>query len=506
MKRIVETVPNFSEGRRREVVEAIAAALTCVRGAALLDLELDAAHHRSVITVAGEPEAVAEGVLAGVGKAVELIDLRVHRGEHPRMGAADVIPFVPISGITMEECVELSVRVASEIARRFGIPVYLYEQSARIETRRDLAAVRRGEFEGIREEIRTRTERRPDFGPPEVHPSAGAVAVGARHPLIAYNVYLESSDLEVARAVARAVRFSSGGLPHVKALGLEIRQRGQVQVSMNLTHYRATPIHAAFDRVALEAERRGVEVASSEIIGLVPREALEASAARYLRLEGFSGNQILENRLAAALPAEPGLDEFVERVAAPEAVPGGGSVAALAGALAAALGLMVSGLTAGREKYRAAEPRVIEIREKLAGLRRTLQELIAQDMEAYAAVMQAYQLPKATEEEQRARAGAVERATRRATEVPLRTARASADAAACLEELARIGNVNARSDAAVGAQLAFAALKGGEYNVLINLAGIRDDTFAAECRSETESLAREARAALDRLDALMRGA
>ena len=223
MRKIVECVPNFSEGRRREIVDALADALTGVPGVALLDSEMDAAHNRSVITIAGEPEAVAAAVLAGVAKAVELIDLRQHRGEHPRMGAADVIPFIPIAGIPMEECVRISEKVAEEIAGRFKIPVYLYEQSARIEARRDLAYVRKGEFEGIRDEIRTNPDRKPDFGPLEVHPSAGATAIGARFPLVAYNVYLHSSDLKVAQAIAKAVRFSGGGLRHVKALGFEIR-------------------------------------------------------------------------------------------------------------------------------------------------------------------------------------------------------------------------------------------------------------------------------------------
>ena len=356
MSRIVECVPNFSEGRRRDAVEAIATALTGVRGVALLDLEMDAAHNRSVITIAGEPGAVAEGVLAGVGEAVRRIDLRSHRGEHPRMGAADVIPFVPVSGVTMEECVELSVRVAAEIARQYSVPVYLYEQSARTEARRDLAAVRKGGFEGIRELIATDPERRPDFGPLAVHPSAGATAVGARFPLIAYNVYLHTQDLTVAQAVARAVRHSSGGLRYVKALGFEIKERSQVQVSMNLTNYEATPIHRAFEMVVREAGRYGVAAASSEIVGLVPQKALHAAADYFLRLEGFSENQILENRLSAALAGEPRLGEFVDQVAAAEAVPGGGRAAALAGSRAAALGQMVAGLTAGKRSMSRSKP------------------------------------------------------------------------------------------------------------------------------------------------------
>ena len=301
MKTIVECVPNFSEGRNQATVEALASALTAEPDVALLDTEMDAAHNRCVISVAGDPEAVARGVLRAVGKAVELIDLRQHEGEHPRMGAADVIPFIPISGINMEECVELSARVARDIAEVYGIPTYLYDQSARIAARQDLAYVRKGQFEGIREEIQSNPERKPDFGPCKVHPSAGATAVGARFPLIAYNIYLRTPELKIAQEIARSIRFSTGGLRYVKALGFEIKSRNQAQVSMNLTNYEATPIYRVFDLVCREAARYGVSVASSEIVGLIPQKALDGSAEYHLRLENFSRNQILENRLSEAL-------------------------------------------------------------------------------------------------------------------------------------------------------------------------------------------------------------
>jgi glutamate formiminotransferase/formiminotetrahydrofolate cyclodeaminase len=503
VKRIVECVPNFSEGQRREVVDALAAVLTSVPGVALLDSEMDAAHNRSVISIAGEPEAVAAAVFAGVAKAAELIDLRRHKGEHPRMGAADVIPFIPIAGVTMEECVRLSEKVAEQIAGRLRIPVYLYEQSARIEARRDLAYVRRGEFEGIREEIAANPDRKPDFGPLEVHPSAGATAVGARFPLVAYNVYLRSSDLKVAQAIAKAVRFSGGGLRYVKALGFEIKDRNQVQVSMNLTNYEGTPVFRAYEMVAREAERFGVSVVSSEIVGLVPQKALNACAENFLRLEGFGENQILENRLEAALKHEPGMEEFISTVASSEPVPGGGSVSALAGSLAAALGEMVAALTEGRKKYESVDGQVRELHLKLSAARGALQELAREDAVAYQQVMRAMKLPKESAEEKTARAAAIEQATRSATEVPLRTARTAAMVIAHLEILARIGNTNARSDAAVGAQLACAAIKGAQYNVLINLPGLKDAAFAESCRSEAAALARDGQAALQRIDTLM---
>lgn len=503
MRRIVECVPNFSEGRRKEVVDALVAELTGPGGVALLDSEMDGAHNRCVISIAGEPGAVFRGIVGAVGKAAELIDLRQHRGEHPRMGATDVIPFIPISGVGIEDCVQLSLQVGEEIAARYQIPVYLYEQSARIPARQDLAYVRRGEFEGIREEIRVNPERKPDFGPSEVHPSAGATAVGARFPLVAYNIYLNTPDVKIAQAIARAVRFSGGGLRYVKALGFEIKERNQVQVSMNLTNFEATPIFRAFEMVVREAERYGVSVASSEIVGLVPQQALDACANYYLRLENFSPNQILENRLNDALPQEPPLGEFISSVAAPEAVPGGGSVAAHAASLAAALGEMVAGLTEGKKKYQPVEERVREIHRQLSEARGVLHRLVDEDADAYRGVMAALKLPKESAEERTARAEALARAARVATEVPLRTARLAAQTLEQLAVLAEIGNQTARSDAAAGAQLAFAALKGAQYNVLINLPGLADRAFAEASRGEADELARRGQGTLQKVDALL---
>ncbi len=505
MKKIVECVPNFSEGRRRNVVDALAGALTSEPGVALLDSEMDAAHNRCVISLAGEPDAVADGVVRAVGKAVELIDLRQHQGEHPRMGSTDVVPFIPIAGMTMEECVGLSVRVAQRIAETYSIPVFLYEQSARVPARHDLAYVRKGEFEGLREEIRTNQERKPDFGPAEVHPSAGATAVGARFPLIAYNVYLNNPDIKIAQSIARAVRNSSGGLRFVKALGFEIKERNQTQVSMNLTNYEGTPIFRAFDMVRREARRFGVSVGSSHIVGLVPQKALDACADYYLRLENFTPRQILENRLAEALTQDsvPSVQDFLSRVASTEPVPGGGSVAALAGSLGAALGEMVAGLTEGKKKFEAVEPRVRELHSSLSHARKELLALVSEDAAAYKSVMEAVKLPKETDEQRKAREEALQRTTRDATETPLRTARAAAQVLPLLEEIATIGNPNARSDAAAGAQLAYAALKAAHYNVLINLPGLKDRGFADLCCREVDALVKQAAETLRRIDFFM---
>lgn len=294
MRRVVECVPNFSEGRRQDVVQDIVDAIRSVPGVHVLDVESDADHNRSVVTFVGEPEAALEGAFQGIARAAALIHMEEHRGAHPRMGAADVVPFVPVRGVSMEDCVDLARRLGERVGRELGIPVYLYEEAATRPDRRNLADVRRGEYEGLKEAIRTDPDRAPDFGPAEMGP-AGATAIGARPPLIAFNVYLRTDDVRVAQAIARAVRHSSGGLRYVKALGLLVE--GQAQVSMNLTDYRKTPIARAMEMVRREAARYGVAVARSEVVGLLPAEALLDAAAYYLQLEGFSPAQVLENRL-----------------------------------------------------------------------------------------------------------------------------------------------------------------------------------------------------------------
>lgn len=301
MRSIVECIPNFSEGRRTEVLDQIVEAIKAVPGAVLLDRESDPNHNRSVVTFVASPEHVVDAALTGAKKAAELIDLNKHTGEHPRMGATDVIPFVPISVVTMNECVALARACGERMWSELGIPVYLYEKAATRPERENLATVRKGQFEGIRDEIAANEARRPDFGEPRVHPTAGITAVGARPPLIAYNVNLATSDLEVAHKIARAVRHQSGGLRYVKALGFELKDRGIVQVSMNMVNYEGTPLFRAFEMIKREAERYGVAVAGSEIVGLVPQSALNAVADFYLQLEKFSEDQILEHRLAGAV-------------------------------------------------------------------------------------------------------------------------------------------------------------------------------------------------------------
>jgi glutamate formiminotransferase len=308
LNRLIECVPNFSEGRDLTKVDALVEAMSGIAGAWILDRTSDADHNRSVITLAGEPEAVAEAVIRGAGKAAELIDLTRQTGVHPRIGATDVIPFVPLEGVSMQECVVLARHVGQELWDRYRIPVYFYEAAATRPDRVNLENIRRGQFEGLYEEAARNPDRSPDIGEPRLHPTAGATVVGARKILIAYNIYLNTSDASVAREIARAIRSSSGGLPNVKAMGVEMKTRGLAQVSINLTDFEVTPLHCVFEMVKLEAERRGCAVTASEIIGLVPRKAMELSAEYDLQLENFSPARVLENRLAAVagiLPSSP---------------------------------------------------------------------------------------------------------------------------------------------------------------------------------------------------------
>src|ERR1700728_1995412 len=335
MKRLVECVPNFSEGRDASKVDAIVSAMREVPGVYLLDRESNSDHNRSVVTLAGEPEAVAEAALRGVGKAAELIDLTHHSGAHPRMGATDVVPFVPVEGVTLEECVALAKKVGREIWERYRIPVYFYEAAAQRPERSNLENIRKGQFEGLLAEVPKNPDRAPDIGEPRLHPTAGATVVGARKFLVAYNINLNTPSMEIAKNICKAIRFSNGGLRFVKAMGVDLRARQLAQVSINMTDFEQTPLHRVFEMVKREAERYGVAIVGSEIVGLIPKRAIELTADFYLQLENFSPAQVFENRIEASLSGQvtaegPGklaalAQPFLEAVAEPTATPGGGS-------------------------------------------------------------------------------------------------------------------------------------------------------------------------------------
>ena len=497
--RIVECVPNFSEGRRKDVIDAIANAIRSTPNITLLDVEYNADHNRSVITFVGEPEPVKIAALAGAAKAVELIDLTKHKGEHPRMGAVDVVPFVPISGVTMEDCVKLAKEFGKEFSETYQVPVFLYEEAASSPERRNLADVRSGEFEGLREEIGKNPARKPDYGPDRIHPTAGATAVGAREVLVAYNVNLGTSDVSVAKRVAHQVRGRDGGLEYVKALGFELKERGIVQVSMNMTNYRKSQLYKAFELVKLLSERQGVPVVGSEIVGLVPMDALVDSAEFYLALERFSPEQVLEKKLFSPRPSsliDQSLAVFSEEVASEKATPGGGSVAAYMGALGASLLCMVSRITL-RKKDRSAEAENLrDVVERCERLRETLLMLTVEDSEAFNRVMQAFKISKERSEE---RKKALQEATLKAAQVPLSTMEAALEMLRMAEKVATYGNSNAMSDVLTAVGAGEAAIHGAASNVLINLASLDDRKAAESMARRVSEIQREATELVQRL-------
>jgi glutamate formiminotransferase / formiminotetrahydrofolate cyclodeaminase len=512
MRRLIECVPNFSEGRDPAKINEIARAVTSIPGVMLLDTHSDADHHRSVLTFAGEPEAVLEAAFLSARKAVDLIDLNEHHGEHPRIGAIDVLPFIPLEGVTMSECVNLARRAGERIARELHIPVYLYEKAAERPEYRNLAHVRRGQFEGLRREILIDPARHPDFGEPRLHPSAGAVAVGARKILVAFNINLATDDLEVARNIAKAVRGRDGGLRYVKALAFLLHDRRQTQVSMNLVDVEKTPISRAYELVEREAERYGVNICGSEIVGLVPQAALNACSARYLRLESFHSDLVLESRLNQARnlsedgpdPSSPAPDRYIDDVARGASVPGGGSVVALAGTLAAALGSMTCQLALSSRDAGAAEGEVHELLEELDDLRAELRQDIDSDSESFTRVIEARNRPDGTNAERLQRTAAIEQAIKGATAVLIRVAETSLAVLELLDNLAEVTKPERLSELGVGAQMALAAIRGAGYTILANLSALGDEESTRQTNRDLDDLINRGQEIADEIEALLR--
>ena len=488
MATLVECVPNFSEGRDKAKVDAIIEAMK-MDGVYLLDREMDHDHNRCVITLVGEREPIQEAAIRGVGKAAELIDLNVHQGAHPRMGASDVVPFIPIEGVTIEDCVTMARHVGAEIWKRFQIPVYLYESAATTPERQNLENIRRGQFEGIRAEIATNPARKPDFGDPRVHPTAGATVVGARKFLIAYNVFLNTQDVDIAKKIAKAVRFSNGGLRFVKGAGFPVR--GLAQVSMNLTDFEQTPVHRVFEFVKREAARYGVMPVSSEIVGLIPKKALESAAEWFLQVENFDSSLILENRLSAVMSGRmavgglrSGVEPFIEQLAAPTATPGGGSASAASAAMAAGLATMVASMSRGKKAYLQYESQLSEVIGRLSQLREELKAAIDADAESFNVVMKAYKQAKEAADDD----GVIDAALKQATRVPLSVAEKAREVAVISEKLGPITNPNMKSDLTTARALANAAIQGALANVEINLESLKDAAFAAQVKKRVEVL------------------
>ena len=458
MNQIVECVPNFSEGRDRATSQALVEAVTSTAGVVLLDHSADVDHHRSVLTFCGAPEAVLNAALRTVRTATDLIDLRNHIGGHPRVGATDVVPFIPIANTTMQDCVHLAQRLGEIVGRELEIPVFLYERAASHPYRASLEAVRQGGLEGLALRMTSDPEWAPDFGPTRLHRSAGAIAIGARPPLIAFNVNLRSQNLEIARSIAKTVRQSNGGLPHVKAIGVELASRSMVQVSMNLTDYQVTPIQSAFQAVKTEAEKHGITIAGSELIGLIPQAVFEQAAVASFQLERFDPSHILERRIAEAMeakdPPDQTLLDFLSAVADTKPTPAGGSVAALVGALAASLGVMGARLV----KQSDGETTLLH-------LSRRLYELVHEDAVAYEVLMKAHKIPK----EHPDRPNTVSNALLKATEVPMEIAEKACEVVQILHGVRQVVKPTVYSDLTVGMILAIATAEAGLFTAQTNI-------------------------------------
>ena len=482
---LVVCVPNFSEGRRTEVIEEICTALGSIDGARLVSRLADAEHHRLDTTIVGPPDAVRRAAMAGARVAVERIDMNQHAGAHPRMGAVDVIPFVPLRGITMDEVAELARSFARDLADELGIPVYLYDGAATTPERTSLADVRRGGFEGLRAAV-ARGERLPDHGPHELG-AAGATAVGARKPLVAFNVYLRG-DEEDAKAIAKAIRESGGGLPALRAIGFAVPERGGVTVSMNLVDFEVTGLRAAFDAVAAGARERHMEMLSSEIVGLVPEAALGGDDVTYLRLEGFDADtQILERLVSDGIGNET-IEGFLADLASDSPAPGGGAVAGLCAAAGAALISMVCRLTIGREGYEDVDARMGGYLEEADAARAAFLELADRDARAFGSVMEAFKLPKDDDRQKAERSAAIQRAYEGAARVPLEIAQRSVAMMQYARLSIELGNPQAASDGLSAALALHAAALAAIANVAINAASLKDVATAGGLRDEADAL------------------
>lgn len=492
---IVECIPNFSEARRPEVVEEIVKAIETVDGVSILDRHSDMDHNRTVITFVGHPVAVEEAAFQSIAKAAELIDLEHHRGEHPRIGATDVVPFVPISGMTMVDCVEMARRLGKRVGEQLKIPVYLYEEAATRPERTNLENIRRGQYEALKQEIGENPAREPDYGPSSVT-GAGATVIGARHPLIAFNVYLTTDDVAVANKIARAIRHSSGGLRFVKSMGMLVE--GMAQVSMNLTNYRRTSMARVVEMIRREAARYGVGVHHSELVGLLPNDALVDAAVWYMQLDQFEPDQVLETRLYQAteqLPESPVSEKdqrFLDALASGEPTPGGGSAAAYGAAMAASLVAMVARVTVGKKKYADVESEMWSLIEEATELQGAMQSAVEKDAHAFEAYMKARRLPQNTDQQKSERIQAIQAASINAAEVPLHVGRQSLQILQLALKAAQLGNINAISDAGTAAALAQAALMGAGLNVRINLLGLEKEPEPARMLNELKSLENQA--------------
>ncbi len=480
---LIEAVPNFSEGRRTEVIEHIKKAVLSVPGLYLIDVESNESHNRSVFTFVGDFQAVKEGMLKAAEVAINSIDLNTHKGEHPRMGAVDVIPFIPVEGVKMEEVVIFSKSFAEEYAKRFDLPVFLYGESARDQAHADLSTIREGEFEGIKNFIGKNEFHTPDYGPSHMHPTAGATAVGARDFLVAYNIYLPTEDVRIAKSIAKSVRNSGGGLRYVKALGFDIKEKKMVQVSMNMVNYSATPLHMANELVKSEAKRYGLCPVEGEVVGAIPVDALIESAKYYLQLNNFSRDQILDKKLDDIRETrmhEWRLSKFMDKLSSRDPVPGGGSAAAMCSA--AAISLVIMALSISVKESNGEFEKLLS---RLYELRNRSLLYIDLDAESFNGVMDAMKIPKEKGEE---RAAAMEKALKEAAESPLELIRSIAEGFNITAKSRDLIKKNIASDMLSGAHLLHASALSALENVKINLKYMKNEQIKETISRESEHL------------------
>jgi len=534
MKKIVECVPNFSEGRDMTVMGKITDEIKKVPGVELLDVDPGKDTNRTVVTLAGDPEAAVEAAFQAIKKASELIDMSKQHGAHPRMGATDVCPFVPVSGVTMADCVAIAKKLGQRVAEELHIPVYLYEEAAASEERRSLAYIREGEYEALPEKLK-KEEFKPDFGEPVFNAGAGATVIGAREFLIAYNVNLNTRDVKIARKIANRIREKgravtnkdtgekeqeAGTLKAVRAVGWYMADYNMAQISVNLLNYKITPLYRVFEECDKFAREFGVRVTGSELVGLIPLEAMLETGRHFLKLqEGSTGvsekelvrvavqslgmaelgpfnveHKIIEYKLRKkGRLASMNLYDFADELASDSPAPGGGSVAALNGALSAGLSAMVGNLTYGKKQYVEVKEVMVDVAEKAQKLKDFFTDAIDKDTEAFDKVMAAFGLPKGTAEEIEARNKAVQAATKEATLVPFSVLEKTKDAVELALIMAEKGNQNSLSDSGVAGLAASAAAEGALYNVMINLAGIEDETFKTEIAKKAVQISGEVR-------------
>lgn len=491
MTQLIECIPNFSEARRPEIIDQIIAAINSVGDVKLLDRSSDLDHNRTVLTMAGSAAGVEEAAFRAIKTAAELIDLDSHSGAHPRIGATDVCPFVPLSGATMQDCIAIAQRLGQRVGSELNIPVYLYEAAATRPERTNLENIRKGQYEGLKSEIETDLNRKPDFGPAKL-PKAGATVIGARNPLIAFNVYLTTDDVDIAKKIAKAIRHSSGGLRYVKGLGLLVD--GRAQISMNLTNFHDTPIARVVEFIRREAQRYGVAVHHSELVGLIPQEALVDAAVWYTQLDQFDKEQILESRLFSASSSAPASDSadsrfsFIEELAAPTPTPGGGSAGAFAGAMGAGLISMVAGLTIDKKKYAEVEAEMQAIRVVAENLRGELMQAVDDDAASFEVLMATFKMPKETEEQKASRNAAIVQSTLNAAHIPLHVSEQAVKVMELALKCVRRANLNAISDSMSGFAMARAALTAAGYNVRININSLEDKSAGERMLVELAAL------------------